>query len=439
MLIEFKVANFRSFREEQTLSLVAGAAVKDKTHADSLVETEGVCLLKTAGIFGPNASGKSNVVRAFKFMQSLVIRSATRMNLGDPILEAVPFRLDAESPGKPCSLEITVLLSGTLYVYGFSANTERVVSEWLRARPADGKMTNWLARGLAAEGKDWVFGGPLKKEDAILREKTRENGLALSRGAELNVSALSALFLWFRNDLCVHDLSGSTGPLVEGTAARASEDEEFRKRVLQLVRDADFGISSIEVSEEPSITGSETDLESARNSHRQTTLFSWGRMKRRTVTTYHPVAGSNELVGFTLSKDESKGTQRFFALAGPILDALDRGQLVVLDEFECSMHPLLSRKIVELFQSSTANKKGAQLVFSTHDASLMSQTLMRRDQIWFTEKKESGATELFSLYDFDVDKRPRANSAFERNYFAGRFGAVPRFGRSLEDLEIDEK
>ena len=142
-------------------------------------------------------------------------------------------------------------------------------------------------------------------------------------------------------------------------------------------------------------------------------------------------------MGFTLTEDESRGTQRFFALAGPILDALDRGQLVVLDEFECSMHPLLSRKIVEFFQSPSANPKGAQLVFATHNSSLMSQTLMRRDQIWFTEKNEMGATQLFSLYDFE--NRPRADSAFEKNYFAGRFGAVPRFGRSLEDLEIGEK
>lgn len=437
MLIEFKVANFRSFREEQTLSLVAGAAVKDKTHANSLIDAEGGKLLKTAGVFGPNASGKSNVVRAFRFMRSLVVRSATKMNLGDPIEGATPFRLDAESPGKPSSLEITVLLSGTHYIYGFSANTKRVVSEWLHVKPAGGRMTRWLARGLAAEGKDWVFGDPLKRDEALLREKTRDNGLALSRGAELNISALSELFLWFRNGCWVYDLSVLPERLAEKTAVRVSEDEKFRNRVLRLVRDADFGIGSIDISEQSILAAAQDAPEEMRKFLNAMKDLTGGEdLKKHIVTTYHSVSGASAPVGFSLFEDESRGTQRFFALAGPILDALDRGQLVVLDEFECSMHSLLSRKIVELFQSSTANKKGAQLIFATHDASLMSQTLMRRDQIWFTEKKESGATELFSLYDFD--QRPRADAAFERNYFAGRFGAVPRFGRSLEDLEIGE-
>jgi len=438
MLIDFKITNFRSVKEEQTLSLVAGATGKDQTRSDSLVECDDFKLAKTAAIFGANASGKSNIVRAFRFMRSFVNRSATRMNLGDRIREAIPFRLDIESPGMPSSLELTLLLNGTQYVYGFSATADRVLGESLRVRPAGGRMATWFSRHVTPHGQNWKVNGPLRKDKALLREKTRDNGLALSRGAELNIKALSELFLWFRNDFWVYDLSVSPMVLAERTAVRVGEDASFRARVLQLLRDADLGISSIKVSEEPALVTPKDASEELRKVHNVLKDIAGDEVpKRHPVTTYHRVAGADRPVAFRLAEDESNGTQRFFALAGPILDALDRGQLLVLDEFECSMHPLLSRKLVELFQSASANKNGAQLIFATHDTSLMSQKLMRRDQIWFTDKTQAGATELFSLYDFT--DRPRAASAFERNYFAGRFGAVPRFGRSLEDLEIGDR
>jgi AAA15 family ATPase/GTPase len=134
--------------------------------------------------------------------------------------------------------------------------------------------------------------------------------------------------------------------------------------------------------------------------------------------------------------DESNGTQRFFALAGPFLDALAKGTVVVVDELECSMHPLLTRKLIELFQSPEANKSGAQLIFATHDSTLMDPELFRRDQIWLVEKNRRGASELFSLYDFDTKDRPRNTEVFQRNYLAGRYGGVPKFGPTFEDLEF---
>jgi AAA15 family ATPase/GTPase len=137
-----------------------------------------------------------------------------------------------------------------------------------------------------------------------------------------------------------------------------------------------------------------------------------------------------------MEQDESNGTQRFFALAGPFLDALDQGSVVVIDELDCSMHALLTRKLIELFQAATVNTRGAQLFFTTHDSNLMDPDLFRRDQIWLTEKDSRGASKLFSLYDFDTKERPRNTEAFERNYLAGRYGAIPRFGPIFEDLEI---
>ena len=152
------------------------------------------------------------------------------------------------------------------------------------------------------------------------------------------------------------------------------------------------------------------------------------------VATEHLINGEEAPIPFSLEEDESQGTQRFFALAEPILSALSDGDLLVIDELDCSMHPLLTRKVIELFQSPEENTNGAQLVFATHDSSVMDPTLLRRDQIWLTEKRVNGATDLFSLYDFGADSRPRKDTAFERNYLAGRYGAVPSFGPFFEDL-----
>jgi AAA15 family ATPase/GTPase len=160
------------------------------------------------------------------------------------------------------------------------------------------------------------------------------------------------------------------------------------------------------------------------------------RLRHYTVHTLHQIPGAAEPVEFSLERDESNGTQRFFALVGPVLDALDDGDLVVVDELECSMHPLLTGKLVELFQSPDANCQGAQLVFATHDSSLMTPSLFRRDQIWLTEKNRKGATELFSLCEMESPKRPRKGEAFEKNYLSGRYGGIPNFGPAFEDLEV---
>jgi AAA15 family ATPase/GTPase len=154
------------------------------------------------------------------------------------------------------------------------------------------------------------------------------------------------------------------------------------------------------------------------------------------VTTTHRLNDSEESVTFLMDRDESNGTRRFFGLLGLVLQALDRGDLLVFDELECSLHPMLTRKLIELFQDESVNSKGAQLVFATHDITLMDKNLFRRDQIWLTEKNDRGATELFSLYDFDPAKRPRISEVLAKNYLAGRYGGVPKFGPTFEDLEI---
>ena len=436
MLIQFSVKNYRSFRGEQTLSLVAG---KDATHPHSLIDCEGKFRLsKVASIYGANASGKSNLVKAMRAMERFVLLSATQMNLGDSIEFVSPFRLDTSTAQEPSRFEITLLIEGDIFTYGFSATREQVHDEWLFVKPQGKRESKWLERrrDKASRAPSWVFRGPLKRDASLLKEKTRDNGLVLSRAAELNIEAVTPLYLWFRNTFFIFDLSEQPTGLGQLTAERMNEDREFRNRVIQLIREADFGIDSLSVKEEEAMLSIPDDApkelrEMFVNFQK---LIGSEKLIRFSIATEHPLNGGETKIPFSLEEDESNGTQRFFALAGPILSALSDGDLLVIDELDCSMHPLLTQKVIELFQSSEENTNGAQLVFVTHDSSLMDPKLLRRDQIWLTEKRTNGSTELFSLYDFGASTRPRKGTAFERNYLAGRYGAVPSFGPFFEDL-----
>ncbi|MHB1037223.1 MAG: AAA family ATPase [Pirellulales bacterium] len=426
MLIEFSVENFRSFAGTCTLSMIAS---KDSSHPNSVVETGGFRLLKVGAIYGANASGKSNLVNALGFMERFVTRSATRMNLGDPIAGIEPFRLDRQRRAQPSSFAVRLLIDGTEYQYGFSAAMERVHSEWLRLKREGGRVTSALMReyDAAANETRWHLHGDLKDQARSAMKATRDNGLFLSQAAQMNVEFVNELFLWFRHRLWHFDLSTPPMHLVQQTARRVSEDEDFRRRVERLVHDADLGIGQLAAKKEA------LSLKDVPKEFHEL-VSQLPRTEHYDIRTFHDSLDSDEAVEFSLERDESFGTQRFFGIVGQMLRALDNGDVLVVDELDCSMHPLLTEKLVELVQSNEANPKGAQLIFATHDSSLMNPSLLRRDQIWFTEKNDRAATELYSLCD--VERTPRKREAFEKNYLAGRYGGVPSFGPALEDFEV---
>ena len=442
MLISFTVENYRSFADEQTLSL---EAAKDDTHPDHVVNRGKFSLLKSIAIYGSNASGKSNLLKAFDFMADFVKNSATEMNLGDPIRGANHFRLDKARAGMPCSFDIRVLLNETEYQYGFSASEERVHDEWLYVTRKGTKSTNPLSRHFdpSTEKTDWKLRGELKGSHDLIK-KTRDNGLFLSRAAEMNVEFVKELFFWFNQSVRYLNLAQSPVRLVRQTARRIEKDDTFRARVEKLVHDADFGIDGLSIEPEPLARAIESrfsgisldeDMRS-RVERLCTRLEALGAKRCLVAQTLHRVPGSQDSVVFSLEGDESSGTQRFFGIVGPILRALDRGDLLIVDELDCSMHPQLTRKLVEMFHSEEANPKGAQLIFATHDTNLMTPSLFRRDQIWLTEKTQNGNTELFSLTDIESERRPRKEDPFEKNYLAGRYGGIPTFGPALEDFGV---
>jgi AAA15 family ATPase/GTPase len=422
MLIEVRIGNFRSFAEPQTFSLVASS---DTRHPDNCFPFGKRHLLKSAAVFGANASGKSNLIKAIDFIRLFVLHSATRMNVGDEI-PVVPFQLNPELRRKESFFEMQFVVGEVRYQYGFTATSKRVQDEWLIAYPK-GRPQHLLERrfDLETEQTIWAFRGELQREATLLKERTRDNGLVLSRGAELNIAPLTTVFLWSRQKMAVLDLSTSPGALIDQTAMRLKDDSTFRERVLRLIRHADLGISDLEVTEEQHRFNFSATFTAGRLSRQRTPLHAIRSIHR---------SPDGEAVRFNFLEAESNGTQRFFALVGPWLDALDQGALLVIDELDCSMHPTLTRKLVELFQTQGANPHGAQLIFSTQDSTLMDLELLRRDQIWIVEKDRAGASRLSSLYDFE--EKPRNNEAVQRRYLAGHYGGVPVFGPTFEDLEL---
>lgn len=432
MIIEIKIANYRSINAEQTLSFVAERGTR---HKDNLIQRPGYRLMKAAGLFGANASGKSNFVRAIGEMRDFVRDSATKMNDGDPIICAQPYRLDTATQNAPSRFEITFVADGTVYTYGFAAYRGFVQEEWLKAKDEiSEKHTLHFTRLLnIASGKYlWTFSPQIKPLTELFLDRTRYNALALSVAARENVKELLPIYRHLSHSVQVYDASSDIDTLVAHTAIHCEEDEDFRHQVEGLLGDADTGVFAFMVEYQhpiqlppsiPNVLASPADIYKARSAALLVPpvqhIISFKRGKDESI------------VEFDFMRDESNGTQRFFGLAGVFLDALALGAFLVIDELDASMHPLLTRKLLELFQSPEANPNGAQLLFTTHDPSLLDQELFRRDQIWLAEK-HAGASTFYSLADI---KPPiRSTESFLRNYLTGRYGGTPHLGPAFDSV-----
>ncbi len=437
MIIEIKVANYRSINAEQTLSFVADRAAR---HPGNLIKRPGYRLLKAVGLFGANASGKSNLVKAVGAMSAFVRDSATKMNDGDPILAAEPYRLDPETRDKPSRFEITFVTNGTVYTYGFAADRQRVREEWLSAKTetSEKDLFNFHRNSAGSqESGECLWGSQLAPVGGLIFNRTRDNGLLLSTAARENVKELLPVYRYLSHLMRTHDVSSDVESLITYTASRCEEDEEFRRQVESLLNDADTGIETLSVRHEYSLKNIPSDM----NSLTEPEAF---YKARRAAVLLSPVqqiealkrGNGQPLVEFDFIQDESNGTRRLFGLAGVFLDALATGRLLVIDELDASMHPLITRRLLEMFQSPEANLNGAQLLFTTHDAILLDSVLFRRDQIVLAEKCY-GASTFFSLAD--IQPPIRNSESFLRNYLAGRYGGTPYLGRafSLVNTAVD--
>ncbi|WP_260291415.1 AAA family ATPase [Sedimenticola hydrogenitrophicus] len=414
MLIEFSVANFRSLRESQTFSLA-------KAKGDELLETNTFTatafnrfeLLRSAAIYGPNASGKSNFLMALRTMRQVVLESATSLQRGDR-LPVTPFRLHPAAASQPSEFEVTFIVGEVRYQYGFSATAERIHEEWLLAYPK-GRSQRWFGRIWDEQrgGYDWELGNNLSGEKQLWQKSTRDNALFLSTAVQLNSEQLQPIYDWFKNTLRMTQVGGWTA------AFSASLCEQSEKaQVMDFLRAADLDIDDIQI--EKKTFDVQTLPDDIPEPLRAAIASDMKDKQTVRIKTVHK-GSDGEAVIFDLA-DESDGTQKLFAFAGPWIDALANGYVLFIDELHDNLHPRLVQFLVQLFHNAETNRHNAQLVFTTHETSILNQDVFRRDQIWFCEKTRDQATCLYPLTDFSP-RKGREN--LELAYLSGRYGAMP--------------
>ena len=408
MLIEFAVENFRSIKEEARLSLVASRRGEYReTHLVTPDLTGGVDvdpLVRSAVIYGANAAGKTNLVRALDVMKRIVTRSTDDLDE----IPVTPFRFDPDCEAEATMFEVMCIAEGVRYQYGFKAKREMVTDEWLFAWPR-GRVQVWFERSL----EWWKLGANLTGDKAVWRRATRSNALYLSTAVSLNSRQLRPIYDWFKNTLRVADARGWSHSFSLSWCR-----DERKKEIVDFLNVADLAIADVRVVDDyfqpEMLQGNiEADLKHRLVEKYVGTKFSDLRLSHDT--------GNDSPTELELG-EESDGTQRIFALSGPWIDTLKDGDVIVFDELHASLHPALVRFLIAQFHDPRQNAKGGQLVFTTHDTSILNQDVFRRDQIWFCERNDKQETQLFPLTDFSPRK---GVENLERSYFAGRYGALP--------------
>jgi uncharacterized protein len=417
MLIEFTVGNFRSFKEPVTLSMVA-ANIRSKypnlDKSNVFAVDDDFSLLKTAAIYGANASGKSNIALAMRFVRSFALTSSKESQIEDKI-PVEPFRLESGKRKKPSYFQIVFVLKGKQYRYGFEVNSTKVISEWLYFIPSSREALLFERR----DGEIKV--SPKFKEGNRLESKTRENALFLSVVAQFNGEIATSVLKWFAS---FNLISGLQDHGIRDYTIRCFKSKKHQEEILKFVKELDLGIEDIQI-EDTTITldslpvGLPEKLKAA--------IIETTDTEKSLVKTSHLARDSKgkfSVEVFSMEEHESEGTKKLFAIAGPLMDTLKNGKLLFIDEMDARLHPMITLEIIKLFHSTETNPRNAQLIFVTHDTNLLSNKRFRRDQIWFCEKDRSGSTRLYSLVEYKV----RSDASFESDYIHGRYGAVPYLG-----------
>lgn len=412
MLVEFRVQNFRSLRDEQILSFVSS---KDKSLEDTNTIPSGIkavpLLLGSSVIYGANASGKSNLIKALQYMRGVIVESANKPP--DQAYNVQPFRLDSESSKLPTTFEATFTIDSIRYQYGFEMTSQRITNEFLLVYKSF-KPQKWFERTFDSKtGRyNYNYSPSLKGQKSVWEKATRPNALFLSMAVQLNSESLQPVFDWFANKLVVFN---EINPLSQNHSVNMLRQSEGNSVICKFLQSADISISDIEVVtkkvEGPSFS---FDLSTGQSK------VSQEEHEINELKFVHETNDSKAVFGLG---DESLGTQRLLFLTGPILNILKFGLVLVIDELDSSLHPALVRRLVSLFHSENTNPNGAQLLFSTHDTSLLDTEFFRRDQIWFTEKMQDNTTSLYPLTEFS----PRKHENLERGYLMGRYGSLPFF------------
>lgn len=410
MLVHFSIKNYKTFRESVVLSFVASSYDKDVGEESnvSFNEKYGLNLLKTAVIYGANASGKSKLHEALYFMRRFVIESSKNTQDGDEI-DVQPFILNAVAETEASEFEVSFIFKEVLYRYGFEVTRAKVVSEWLYYRPKTREIELFYRDKGAFEIHERGFS---KAKAVIKAGLLRENALLVSVAAQFNDEVSKHVLEWFKSLQVLSALNESEG---REHSIRKLKNPVQKSKILELLRAADFGIQDVMLQE---MHERKLSLE---NQNENSDFLA------DVLTAYNKYDKAGDRSGFasfSLDKEESSGTKQYFILLGPILEALENGSTLVMDELTSMLHPNLVCRIVTLFQSKELNLNNAQLVFNTHNTSLLSTGLFRRDQVWFVDKNKYGEAKLYSLSDFKSNQ-VNTDKNLEKNYIRGRYAAIP--------------
>lgn len=434
MLLAFRAENARSFKDEIELSLLA-TAMSEKPYARGVPWREGgspVRMLPVAGAFGANGSGKSNLLKVMADMRRLVLGSF-RSSVPGGGMPRWPFGLDEQSAQRPSRYEVDIVLGGVRHEYGFELNDEQVVQEWAHHYP----------RGRAAllfhrQGESVRLGATERARSRLVLNLLRPNALFVSTAAAVDHPMLLPLYQWFSRNLRLAEADSRLARQV--LTAEMLQDGAQRDAVLRLLRAADLGITDARV--QPPDPAMQEKL-------RRVMRILMETEDDQDLDPAPPPGDFSEMTGVNLvhrgavadvefdNVDESLGTLVWFGLVGPVIESLANGTVLLADELDASLHPDLVAQLVRLYQNPQTNPNHAQLVFNSHDTSLLGgavgERLLGRDQIWFTQKLNDGRTQLHQLIDFE----PRKQEAVGKRYLEGWYGAKPIISPAEFEVAVD--
>ena len=412
MLINFSFSNFCSFKNIKSLRMES-AQIKDLS--DSVIEKDGLRLLPVAVLYGANSSGKTNVIKSFGVFRHILINNV-KLN-SDESIKYEPFMLDNISDKKPTLFEVQLLMDGALYRYGFEYTRKAIIGEWLYERRLSyGAKEHYLFR---RERQNFSISSTYFTEGKSKESSTTKNRLFLSLVAQLNGQISQKII----QDLKHYNVISGLDEYAYNHVTLKMLEKHLKgcDDAMNLFEKLDLGFTNTKVEEREVPDEIKEKLanlpflnQEKVNSHKFLETF----------TTHHIYDSDGEIVGekvFRADDKESNGTNKVISLAGPIFNTLISGKVLFVDELDAKLHPMITRAIVHLFMDRQTNPKGAQLIFTTHDTHLLNTKYLRRDQIWFTEKDKTEASDLYSLLDFKV----RNDRDIENDYINGRYGAIP--------------
>jgi len=425
MLLNIKIRNFRSIKDEVVLDLQATSDTTMKS--SSIFEIDDIAILKTAGIYGSNASGKTNTLKALSILRMMVLESFLRSTL--PIaLPSEHFKLSNATENLPSYFKITFLLNNEIFIYGFEIDKKKICSEWLNQKKGNKKLFRRELQKLTYKNKNYF---PEASDE--LMKHTDERTLLLTRLASNESEISKQIIKWFQSINII--FGANRGDALNFSFGQFMTNSELSNDMKEFVVKADFGIVDIQASEK---MVSVKEVQNMPDKFKELFFNQASQVAERKLKFLHKKYDETgtelEPESFDFFTEESEGTQQFFVLSAPVLDALKNGKILIVDEINASMHPILSQYLVSLFNSKEKNPNNAQLIFTSHDVSLLDQELLRRDQIYFAQKNKKGATELFSLADISE----RKGVDYAKRYLEGRYDAIP-YVSDFEDIKFSRQ